>query len=67
MADPKNEVREREVIMQDEYKYPQRSICHKCNWFVGNCTKYPKEDWVDIWLTNQCDGFECKQVALCKN
>lgn len=41
-----------------EYKYPQIYTCSKCKWFVKNCTKYPEEDWADIWLTNQCKEFE---------
>lgn len=44
--------------LKEGHKYPQKDTCDKCRWFNRNCTKYSKEDWPMIWLTNQCNKFE---------
>ena len=51
------------VSLEDEYKYPQPNTCDKCNGFDVNCTRYPREDWPMLWLTNQCDKFEAKELV----
>jgi len=46
--------------MAKGYKYPQKDTCVKCCGFIGKCTYYSKEEWVELWLTNQCERFEKK-------
>lgn len=43
-----------------DYKYPQPDTCERCRNYVGkDCKKYiDYADRVEIWLTNQCNGFE---------
>ncbi len=43
-----------------KYKYPQKDTCYECEYSKGKCTQFPKEDWAEIWLTNQCNGFKSK-------